>query len=111
MDKEMLLKMLRREVNNKNRAEELVKLIRSKEKELGSDSAEFIIFYEDLKEEYGDRIWEFANVDAEFKELNDKYYYRAEVITDIVNIMADVATSCSKAILDTVKFLSEESSK
>jgi hypothetical protein len=109
MNKEMLLKMLRREVNNKNRSEKVVELIKYKENEL--DLAEFIIFYEDLKEEYGDRIFEFAKVNAEFKELNDKYYYRAEVITDMVNAMADVATLCGEAILDMVKCLSKESSK
>lgn len=105
MDKKLVIKMLRREVNNKNRAEELVKLIKYKENEL--DLAEFIIFYEDLKEEYGDRIWEFAEVDEEFKELNDKYYYRAEVITAMTNVMADVVDSCTKALVDTVNFLKE----
>ncbi|WP_111930495.1 hypothetical protein [Clostridium tertium] len=109
MDKEMLLKIMKKDVNNKNRAKRLVELIKFNEKKL--DLEEFVIFYEDLKEEYGDRIWEFAKVNAEFKELNDKYYYRAEVIVDIVNIMTDVATMCSKTILDMAKCLKKEGIK
>lgn len=112
MEKEMLLKMLRRDVNNKNIVEKLVKLIKHKENEL--DLAEFIIFYEDLKEEYGDRIWEFVEVDEEFKELNNKYYFMADIVAETLDIAGAVANEISnlcKSILDVVEFISKESSK